>query len=174
MLDVVMVLLGSQWALLGALLVPLAVVAADPALRWSRAIAVTLLAALFAVACADGAGHLLKLLFARPRPCHALGGLRSLVGCGDSFSFPSNHAANGFAVAAVLAHRARPWRWALFALAAAIAYARLHVGAHYPSDVLAGAALGLGIGSAVAMALPRLESRSWRGAPARSSQWRSG
>jgi membrane-associated phospholipid phosphatase len=60
----------------------------------------------------------------------------------SSSSFPSGHAASAFAfatgVGAVLPLEAIPIR----ALAALVAYSRVHTGVHYPGDVLAGAFLG--------------------------------
>jgi undecaprenyl-diphosphatase len=43
----------------------------------------------------------------------------------------------------------------LLLLAAAVAWSRVHVGVHFPLDVLGGAVLGSGIGLLVARALPR-------------------
>src|SRR5512139_3838129 len=54
-----------------------------------------------AVAFADAGGGVLKNLIARVRPCNALDGVNLLVGCGKSFSMPSNHASNAFAFAMV-------------------------------------------------------------------------
>ena len=64
-------------------------------------------------------------------------------------SFPSAHATSSVAAATALGRvepRARP---ALFTLAAAICVGRPYLGMHYPSDVLAGAVLGFGLGMAV-------------------------
>lgn len=58
-------------------------------------------------------------------------------------SFPSSHAANAAAVALVLARRFRRGAAGFFALAAVVAFSRVYLNRHYPSDVLAGAALGL-------------------------------
>ena len=64
-------------------------------------------------------------------------------------SFPSDHATASFAVAVAIALRKRGW--GIFALlaAAVLSVGRVAVGYHYPSDVLAGAALG----TAAALAL---------------------
>ncbi len=91
-----------------------------------------------------------KPLFARPRPCQVLEGVRLLVGCSPSFSFPSGHATTSFAYALPLFLLTRPfirfgWRTAPLAIAAAVAFSRPYVGVHYPSDVLAGALLGGGV-----------------------------
>jgi membrane-associated phospholipid phosphatase len=59
-----------------------------------------------------------------------------------SRSFPSGHAASGFAFATGVASEAPLAGGPLTALAALVAYSRVHVGVHYPSDVIAGAVIG--------------------------------
>ena len=58
-------------------------------------------------------------------------------------SFPSSHAANAFAIAAVLARHWRRAAPALWALAALIAASRVYLNRHFTSDVLVGAAIGI-------------------------------
>jgi undecaprenyl-diphosphatase len=58
-------------------------------------------------------------------------------------SFPANSAGVGFVIATAVFVRSRRWGAALYALAALWALSRVYVGVHYPSDVLAGAALGV-------------------------------
>ncbi len=81
-----------------------------------------------------GTAKVLKPLFGRPRPL-GHGGL----------AFPSVHAANSFAVAALVWHffRNLPLRIATVCLAGAIAFSRVYIGVHYPSDVVAGALVGI-------------------------------
>jgi undecaprenyl-diphosphatase len=57
-------------------------------------------------------------------------------------SFPSGHTITAFACAAAVAWFAPRWRWPLFGLAALVGVSRVAVGAHYASDVVAGAAIG--------------------------------
>jgi membrane-associated phospholipid phosphatase len=57
-------------------------------------------------------------------------------------SFPSGHAASGFAFATGVASEAPLAGGLLTALAALVAYSRVHTGVHYPSDVVAGAVIG--------------------------------
>jgi membrane-associated phospholipid phosphatase len=74
-------------------------------------------------------------------------------------SFPSGHAASGFAFAAAvggtLPVAAVPIRLA----ASAVAYSRVHSGVHYPGDVVIGALIGSTIGECVAVASRMLQRR---------------
>jgi undecaprenyl-diphosphatase len=93
-------------------------------------------AALLLLFTSNGVSELLKLWFERPRPCQVLETVRVLVGCsGGSFSFPSSHAVNVTAQAALFASFYRPLAIPLFGLAGAVGYSRIYVGVHYPADV---------------------------------------
>lgn len=107
----------------------------------------TVLIAICAIPLAEWAGHVIKHSFARVRPCHVLDGVRLLVNCPHSLSMPSGHAVSSFAVSLPLFYLTRsfislPWRLYPLLLATAIAYSRVYVGVHYPSDVIVGAVLG--------------------------------
>ena len=90
--------------------------------------------------------NLLKNLFERLRPCNALDDVNILVNCSRSFSFPSSHAVNNFAVAFYFYKLYPKLKWVLFITAALVAFSRPYVGVHYPSDILAGALIGMLIG----------------------------
>jgi undecaprenyl-diphosphatase len=87
----------------------------------------------------------------------------------EGLSFPSGHAIVAFALAGIIApYVSRGWRVVAFVLAIGVAFSRIYLGAHNPVDVLAGAAAGLLIASALNLVLlpnPATEPRG-AGAPA--------
>jgi undecaprenyl-diphosphatase len=87
--------------------------------------------------------HFVSAAVDRPRPfvTHA-GTIHAFLAHAPDPSFPSDHATAAFAIAAAVALRQRRWGLVLLALAAVVAAGRVFLGLHYPSDVLAGAALG--------------------------------
>jgi undecaprenyl-diphosphatase len=85
----------------------------------------------------------IKYWLERPRPCHSLQNVHLLVSCGSGFSFPSSHAVNNFAAALILAFFFPRTKWWFFGFAAIVAFSRVYVGVHYPSDVIGGAVIGL-------------------------------
>ena len=96
---------------------------------------------------AIGVNYVVKVLVGRQRPL--IEDHPALAKAPTKLSFPSAHATSSVAAATALGRvepRARP---ALFTLAAAICIGRPYLGMHYPSDVVAGAALGFGLGMLV-------------------------
>jgi undecaprenyl-diphosphatase len=99
-----------------------------------------------------------KSAWSRQRPDRAGAGVPVWrnVRMPTSTSFPSGHAASGFAFAAAIG-RDQPWLGlALRFLAAAVAYSRVHTGVHYPGDAVVGSLIGEGTGQAVAGLIDRL------------------
>ena len=87
-----------------------------------------------------------KPLIGRIRPCDVNTAVQLLVSRPTDFLFPSGHTAASFAAVFALYFRgARLWKPAL-ALAVLIAFSRLYLYVHYPSDVLAGVMLGAAAG----------------------------
>jgi undecaprenyl-diphosphatase len=93
------------------------------------------------VAGAYALNQAVKFAVRRPRP--KLDGLEPLTPVVTRLSFPSAHATTAFAAAG--AYRRLAPAWALYGAAAAFAVSRPYLGVHYPSDVLAGAALGTAV-----------------------------
>lgn len=90
---------------------------------------------------------LLKRFTRRPRPFHADAGVIAHMPPLDEYSFPSGHTmhAVGFSIIAIawFPQLALP----LVAFSLLVALSRVVLGLHYPSDVLAGAMLGAGLGA---------------------------
>ncbi|MFF3468359.1 bifunctional phosphatase PAP2/diacylglycerol kinase family protein [Streptomyces sp. NPDC002619] len=80
-------------------------------------------------------------------------------------SFPSGHAASAAAFAAGVALESPAWGAALAPVAFSVAMSRIYTGAHFPSDVLAGAALGAGAAFAVRGLVPTRAQVGPRGRP---------
>jgi PAP2 superfamily len=109
--------------------------------RCRRRLPAAMLSALIAVGVAAGLTSILKDLFDRVRPALADPGVQALVPVPSSASFPSGHAATAFAAAVAVGAFYPRLRWPLLGLAAL---------------VLAGAALGIVLGLAVAWAARRV------------------
>jgi membrane-associated phospholipid phosphatase len=123
---------GLAWFVLGA---ALAIIDSS---RWEQWLVCALLGPL-----AIGLNYAIKLVVKRPRP--VLEGLPPLGGAPSSLSFPSAHATSSFAVATAMV-RVDPAMSAAFLVALALSLGRPYLGMHYPSDVLAGAAIGIALG----------------------------
>jgi undecaprenyl-diphosphatase len=114
------------------------------------------------IAVGDGAGQLFKYLLAQPRPCFSLAHYSWVEPCGAALTgMPSNHALNFFAVATFITV-ITPWRnWhiALFCIAISVAFSRIYLIKHFPSQVLVGIILGLIIGWTMGFLSQRIKSR---------------
>lgn len=123
---------------------------ADPA----GPVAVTILTGLATVVALLVNQNVISELIARPRPCATLPGVEVLLTCSADYSMPSDHTVIAGALAAGL------WltRRALLAgigtvLALAVAFARVYVGVHYPSDTLVGLLVGAAITVVIVLGL---------------------
>lgn len=133
-------IVGGGWGMLA--FVPFA---------WARATRAPTLWLLLTLTVNSALVSLLKAIFARARPCDALGWCAPVwVRSPGGHSFPSGHAAGAFAFAAFLSTLAPRYSPLLFAFAIVVAASRSVLGVHYPSDVIAGALLGALVGHAFA------------------------
>ncbi|MEN3038433.1 MAG: phosphatase PAP2 family protein [Candidatus Kryptonium sp.] len=116
-----------------------------------------------AVAIADQlSSHVIKPMVGRIRPCHELENVRLLVGCGSGLSFPSSHATNSFAVAAVISKFYKKLAIYLFSFAFVVSFSRIYVGVHYPADVIFGMVLGVVVGFVVFYSWFYVKNKIWR------------
>lgn len=85
----------------------------------------------------------LKAVFKRQRPCDLLTNLRAHVTPSDKFSLPSGHTAAAFLMAALIVNFYPFVAPVAYTWATLIGISRILLGVHYPSDIIAGAVLGL-------------------------------
>ena len=98
----------------------------------------------------------LKHLVARPRPCWLDESVPLLIASPTDYSFPSGHTLSSTISATILTKTDRRFGYAAIPMAALLAFSRLYLFVHFPSDVLAGAVLGLVIGVVVSRYGPKL------------------
>jgi len=150
----VLTVVGSGWTM-----IPIASLAAFKRTRdhalWLVALLVSVAVAVFSI----------KAVVGRARPCTSLAEVHSLVFHAPTDpSFPSGHAAGAFAVAAFVTFElaVHPLaKIALFVIAAGIALSRVVLGVHFPSDVLAGALLGVVAALLLSAARRAFQKRKW-------------
>src|ERR671932_2906886 len=107
-------------------------------------------AAGFSAVVALAIGNVLSALVHRPRPFVAdPSSVHLFARHAADAGFPSDHATASFTIAVAILLRSRRWGYVTLAMAIVLSVGRVAMGFHYPSDVLAGAALG----SATAIAL---------------------
>lgn len=86
---------------------------------------------------------LLKNTIRRDRPCHRFDDCQAAIEPSDKFSFPSGHAAAAFLFATLVMTWYPGMLLPAFMLAALIGLSRILLGVHYPTDIAAGALLGV-------------------------------
>lgn len=106
---------------------------------------------------------ILKNVIARPRPCWINTEMEMLVKVPKDYSFPSGHTLSGIASALIIFKADRLIGIPALILAVVIAFSRLYLYVHFPTDVLAGAVLGILLAIAtekiVESHLPRMPAR---------------
>ena len=101
----------------------------------------------------------LKPLIARIRPYDLKPGIDLLIEAPTDFSFPSGHTNASFVFATVIFCINKKWGVGAFVLAALIAFSRLYLYVHYPTDVLAGIVCGIFAGWITVFWLRKLLTR---------------
>ena len=92
---------------------------------------------------------IVKNLVQRDRPCWIDSSIVMLIRIPEDFSFPSGHTTVSFAAALVIFRYRKLWGWIALAIAALIAFSRMYLFVHFPTDVVAGLLIGL-VGSLTA------------------------
>ena len=135
---------GAVWIVAGLILT---------ASKKYRRQGVCLLAALLAGLLICNVG--LKNIVARPRPCWQEA-IDLLVKSPKDYSFPSGHTWSAVTGAWIVTAANRKFGWAAIPLAALLAFSRLYLFVHFPSDILAGAVIGALLGLAAVQLERRL------------------
>ncbi len=89
------------------------------------------------------ANLIIKNVVGRVRPFEAYPYLEALINKPHDSSFPSGHTVNVFAAATAIFLENKKWGTFALIIAALVAFSRLYNCVHYPTDVLAGAAIGI-------------------------------
>lgn len=87
----------------------------------------------------------LKNIFTRMRP-FAAANVPIIINPPGSYSFPSGHTGSSFAAATVLSGFYKKWAVLFYTVAALIAFSRVYLYVHYPSDIVGGVILGTFVG----------------------------
>lgn len=118
--------------------VPAVLLLVDPQKTWAF-----FLAGLLAFGIELPLYKLLKNGIKRDRPCDVLANVHRRVSPSDQFSFPSGHTAAAFVMATLLSYFFPLLSMPVISWALLVGFSRIYLGVHYPTDILAGMAVGL-------------------------------
>lgn len=100
---------------------------------------------------------ILKNIFERSRPFDILDDIILLIKTPISFSFPSGHTASSFAAVGIIGAMIKKYKWYALSLAILIAFSRMYLFVHYPTDIIGGIILGIFSSRIVLKVWPRLK-----------------
>lgn len=103
--------------------------------------------------------QLIKPIVERVRPCNVTEGMEILIKKPRGFSFPSGHTGSSFAAAVVIWGADKRFGIGALILAGLIAFSRLYLYVHYPTDVVAGLILGLTVGGLILVFYRKLQQK---------------
>ncbi|MGE5628096.1 MAG: phosphatase PAP2 family protein [Solirubrobacterales bacterium] len=86
---------------------------------------------------------IIKNIIQRPRPFNVIPNVQLLIAKPHSWSFPSGHTASSFTAFWVIFRELKAFAAPVFIMAAAIAFSRMYLLVHYPSDIAGGIILGI-------------------------------
>ena len=102
-----------------------------------------LLCALLAFALELPLYKILKQRIKRDRPCEVISGVHQRISPSDQFSFPSGHTSAAFVIATSISHFFPTLQVPVYFWALLVGVSRIYLGVHYPTDILAGLAIGV-------------------------------
>jgi len=105
---------------------------------------------------------LLKNLIQRPRPCWIDNNILLLIPNPVDYSFPSGHTLASFEAAIMIFLHNKKWGVPAIILAILIAFSRMYLFVHFPTDILAGAILGIAISICVYYGYKRIANKNIR------------
>ncbi|MCM1530069.1 MAG: phosphatase PAP2 family protein [Alistipes sp.] len=98
---------------------------------------------------------LLKNIVCRDRPCWVRELDELLIAVPKDYSFPSGHTLSSFLTATVIVFRSKRLGIAAFAAAALIAFSRMYLYVHFPTDIIGGAVIGSAVGIAAVLVMEK-------------------
>ena len=125
---------GAVWIVIGLIMLLFK--------KYRRAGAALLLGLLFGLVCGN---LVIKNLVARVRPCAINTAIELLIPFPSEYSFPSGHTLSSFIGATCIFLRDKRLGVPAYLLASLIAFSRLYLYVHFPSDIIGGALLGLAL-----------------------------
>lgn len=95
------------------------------------------------IICALAVNVILKPLIHRPRPFSELADITLLIKAPKDYSFPSGHTAASFVMVYIFFRHIKKYFIPVFVTGILIAFSRMYLSVHFPSDILAGIIIGI-------------------------------